>query len=73
MLISDLPMMMLKCLICTIIIEVLVSVILRVKNKKDISVRIILHHKRTRFYKYCHVSKNTLYFTIYIRKKYNKK
>ena len=36
MLISDLPMMMLKCLICTIIIEVLVSVILRVKNKKDI-------------------------------------
>ena len=36
MLINDLPIMMLKCLILTIIIEIIVSIILKIKNKKDI-------------------------------------
>ena len=33
---TDLPSIMIKCLVCTIIIEVLVSLILGVRNKKDI-------------------------------------
>lgn len=36
MLINDLPIIMVKCLICTIIIEYLVSIILKIKDKKDL-------------------------------------
>lgn len=35
MLINDLPYLMLKCLLCTIIIELIVGIILKIKNKKD--------------------------------------
>ena len=34
--IKDLPIIMIKCLICTIIIEVIVALILGVRDKKDI-------------------------------------
>lgn len=34
--INDLPYIMIKCLICTIIIEVLVAYILKIRDKKDI-------------------------------------
>ena len=36
MLINELPKLMLRSLICTIIIELLVSIILGIRNKKDI-------------------------------------
>lgn len=36
MLINDLPLIMLRCLILTIIIEVIIGLILKIKNKKDI-------------------------------------
>ena len=36
MILNDLPLIMFKCLLCTIVIEVIVSLILRVKDKKDI-------------------------------------
>lgn len=36
MLINELPKLMLRSLICTIIIELVVSIILGIKNKKDI-------------------------------------
>lgn len=36
MLINDLPIIMLRCLILTIIIEVVIGLILKIKNKKDI-------------------------------------
>lgn len=36
MILNDLPYIMLKCLLCTIIIEVLVALILKVRDKKDI-------------------------------------
>lgn len=36
MLINELPKLMLRSLICTIIIEILVAIILGIKNKKDI-------------------------------------
>ncbi|MCR4581244.1 MAG: hypothetical protein K5666_01890 [Bacilli bacterium] len=34
--ISDLPCVMIKCLICTILIEVIIAFILKVRNKKDL-------------------------------------
>ena len=34
--INDLPFIMIKCLLCTIIIEVLVALILKIRDKKDI-------------------------------------
>ena len=34
--INDLPNIMIKCLLCTILIEVLIGIIIGVKNKKDI-------------------------------------
>ena len=36
MIINDLPFIMLKCLVCTILIEVVVGLIIGVRNKKDI-------------------------------------
>lgn len=39
--INDLPMIMLKCLICTILIEFVGSIIIGVRNKKDL-INIIL-------------------------------
>lgn len=36
MLINDLPLIMLRCLILTIIIEVIIGLILKIKNKKDL-------------------------------------
>lgn len=36
MLINELPMIMVRCLVLTIIVEVLVALILRIKDKKDI-------------------------------------
>lgn len=36
MIISNLPYIMFKCLICTIIIEVLVALLLKIKEKKDL-------------------------------------
>ena len=36
MTINDLPYVMLKCLVCTIIIELLLALILGVRNKKDL-------------------------------------
>lgn len=41
MLINDLPLIMLRCLVLTIIIEVIVGLILKINNKKDI-INIIL-------------------------------
>ena len=34
--INDLPIIMVKCLICTIIIELLIALILKIKDKKDL-------------------------------------
>ena len=36
MLINNLPLIMLKCLILTIIIEIIIGLLLKIKNKKDI-------------------------------------
>ncbi len=36
MLIEDLPFVMLKCLLCTIIIELIVGIIIGIREKKDI-------------------------------------
>lgn len=33
---SDLPMIMIKCLVCTIAIEIIMSIILGIRNKKDL-------------------------------------
>ncbi len=41
MIINDIPIIMIRCLLCTIIIEVLVALVLKVKNKKDV-INIIL-------------------------------
>ena len=35
MLINDFPYLMLKCLLCTIIIELIIGFVLKIKNKKD--------------------------------------
>lgn len=36
MIINDLPIIMLKCLIATIIIEIIVALIMGIRNKKDL-------------------------------------
>jgi hypothetical protein len=36
MIINKLPFIMLKCLICTIIIEIVIALILKIKDKKDL-------------------------------------
>lgn len=36
MIINDLPLIMLKCLLCTIIIEVIIAIIFGIRGKKDI-------------------------------------
>jgi len=34
--INDLPTIMIRCLLCTIIIEIIVGIILKIKDKKDL-------------------------------------
>lgn len=33
---NDLPIIMIKCLICTIIIEVIIGILIGIRNKKDV-------------------------------------
>lgn len=63
MLINELPKLMIRCLICTIIIELVFAIILGIKNKKDL-INIILVNVLT--------NPIVVSLPIYILFKYNK-